>query len=223
MSISADLNSVGLILDLLGAGLIWRFGLPAELSRSGTQYRAIEGTDADEIAKAKKFDRLSSWGFLSLIVGFALQLASNFLGRSTAAALTTRIEWSTALRDPFMVVFTAAIAVSTAAYTIITLRLWRTTKDSVDVARYNAFMAYMTTLASQIEKAQTSDPSAAKTLEALSTVVADIAVRRFLKDVDFTTDQEAGEDFKRVANVLRSHGVDLTTVPGVGDVLRRMT
>ena len=67
------------MLDIVGAGLIWKFGLPAELSREGTNYRSTGGKDHAEAAKARRYDQISWWGFLLLVLGFALQLCSNFL------------------------------------------------------------------------------------------------------------------------------------------------
>jgi hypothetical protein len=118
-----------------------------------------------------------------------------------------------------MLVFTGFIAASTVVYTIVTIRLWRTTRHSVDIARYNAFMAYMTTLGTQIDKAQASDPGAAKLLEALSGVMADVGIGRFLKDIDFAKDEEARQHFQRIAAVLRAHGIDPASVPGIGKAL----
>ena len=222
MQISNYMNSAGLFLDLLGAVIIWRFGLPAEISRSGAQHLDAEDVDKAEVAKAKRYDRLSWWGFLSLFAGFALQLASNFFGRSSTLDVRTRIEWNFTLTDPLTVGFTAVIAISTIVYTILTLRLWRTTRASVDIARYNAFMAYMTALVAQIEKVKSSDPVRAKLLEAFSTVIADVAISRFLSEVDFARDKDARADFTRVAEVLRAHGVDPSAIPGLGGILKQM-
>jgi hypothetical protein len=221
-TISNYVSSTGLFFDLVGAGLIWKFGLPAEISRSGAQHRVTEGVDRVEIATARRFDRISSWGFVALIVGFALQLASNFLGRSSTLQIQTHVNWNTTLNDPLTIVFTAVIAGATVIYTILTRRLWKTTRTSVDIARYNAFMAYMTALIGQIEKVKATDAAAAKLLEAFSSVVADVAINRFLGEIDFARDVDARKDFMRVADVLRAHGVDPAAVPGLGDVLKRM-
>lgn len=79
MSLPNCINSAGLVLDIAGAALVWKFGLPLEISRSGFQYRITEGIDHVEAAKARRYDRLSALGFLLLVVGFGLQLWSNFL------------------------------------------------------------------------------------------------------------------------------------------------
>jgi hypothetical protein len=79
MPLASAINSCGLVFDIIGATLIWRFGLPAEISRTGAQHLILEESDASEAAKALRYDRISWWGFASLVLGFVLQLVSNFL------------------------------------------------------------------------------------------------------------------------------------------------
>lgn len=81
MTFSNCINSIGLVLDIVGAGLIWKFGLPAEISRTGAIYRVEEGKDEAEKARARFYDRVSWWAFLMLVAGFALQLCSNFIAK----------------------------------------------------------------------------------------------------------------------------------------------
>ena len=73
------INSIGLILDITGAILLWRFGLPEALSREGHIGLALEQTDTQEIAKAKAYDRWAKVGLASLVAGFIGQLVSNFI------------------------------------------------------------------------------------------------------------------------------------------------
>lgn len=72
-------NSFGLLCDIVGVVLLWKFGLPESISRTGASYFIREETDADEIRKAKRFDRLARFGIWFLIVGFIFQLISNFV------------------------------------------------------------------------------------------------------------------------------------------------
>lgn len=81
MTLSHYINSAGLVFDIVGATLLWRFGLPAEISRSGSQSIITNVRNHAEIEKAKRFDRISWWGFLSLVMGFVLQFLSNFVAR----------------------------------------------------------------------------------------------------------------------------------------------
>jgi hypothetical protein len=72
-------NSVGLVCDIVGAVLIWRYGLPETITRSGTVYLVTEETDEAEKAKARRYDRTARCGIALLVGGFVLQLVSNFL------------------------------------------------------------------------------------------------------------------------------------------------
>lgn len=78
VEVSKLLNSSGLVLDIAGAYMLFKFGLPAEISRSGAQYLELEQNDIDEAKKAQKYDRLGRFGLGLLVGGFVLQLASNF-------------------------------------------------------------------------------------------------------------------------------------------------
>jgi hypothetical protein len=79
MVTSTIVNSIGLILDIAGVVLVWRYGLPESVSREGAQYIITEQTDERERMKAARFDLLSKIGLGLIIGGFALQLASNFI------------------------------------------------------------------------------------------------------------------------------------------------
>lgn len=79
MTIHILINSAGLVADIIGAIMLWRFGLPEEFSRSGAVHLIAEQPDEAERAKAKHYDVLAKVGIGLLIAGFSLQLASNFL------------------------------------------------------------------------------------------------------------------------------------------------
>ncbi|HEY5298382.1 MAG TPA: hypothetical protein VIK59_10695 [Verrucomicrobiae bacterium] len=79
MTCKIILNSVGLLIGVVGSTLIWIFGLPASVDRTGAEYRATGNVDEHEVALAKKFDCKSRIGFLMLILSFLFQLISNFL------------------------------------------------------------------------------------------------------------------------------------------------
>lgn len=69
----------GLILDIIGAIFIFKFGLPKEISRSGGSYRISEEVNPNIISKTKKYDDLNKLGLIFLILGFALQLISSII------------------------------------------------------------------------------------------------------------------------------------------------
>ena len=61
--------------------LIWYYGLPEPISRSGAVHLISEQTDEAEKAKAKLYDRIARCGIVLLVFAFVLQLVSNFLCR----------------------------------------------------------------------------------------------------------------------------------------------
>jgi hypothetical protein len=81
VSAATTLAISGLSFGIVGAALIWRFGVPPrELNREGHVSIVLEQNDQS----VKKAWRLHFWlanvGMLCLVVGFALQLAGLLLG-----------------------------------------------------------------------------------------------------------------------------------------------
>jgi hypothetical protein len=68
----------GLVSDILGVMLLWRYGLPAEISRSGAIRFVAEQEDSAEKALARRYDRLGRLGLILLILGFVLQLTGSW-------------------------------------------------------------------------------------------------------------------------------------------------
>ncbi len=74
---SACINDIGLLLDIIGAVLLFKFGLPASIDRQGHIHIITEQVDEEEIKKGKLYDIWGKFGLGLLILGFVLQLASN--------------------------------------------------------------------------------------------------------------------------------------------------
>lgn len=79
------LNSVGLAFDIVGAILLYRFGLPSRASMGGAMTQAVAEQLPDEplgraSARLLKHAKIgSSLGVGFLVFGFALQIVSNHL------------------------------------------------------------------------------------------------------------------------------------------------
>jgi hypothetical protein len=79
MPISNTINSAGLIFDILGAGILWRFGLPPSINRDGHITITCQQTNEQEKDKAGLYDFLSHLGLFLVALGFVFQLISNFI------------------------------------------------------------------------------------------------------------------------------------------------
>lgn len=80
MCLSAEMvNTVGLAFDIVGVVLLFCFGLPPDVSKSGAISIVLEANDEDEARKAKRYDKIS-WSALCIIVlGFILQIVSTWM------------------------------------------------------------------------------------------------------------------------------------------------
>jgi len=76
---STLVNSIGLILDIIGALLLIKFSIPPKIDREGHQHLILEQLDQSEIAKARIFDRWSTFAILLIVAGLILQLVSNYI------------------------------------------------------------------------------------------------------------------------------------------------
>jgi len=79
MNGSRALTSVGLAMDLAGAFLLWRFGLPEALRRDGAISLICEQRDEAEVVKARLYDRWATAALFLISTGFGLQLLATFL------------------------------------------------------------------------------------------------------------------------------------------------
>ena len=69
-----NLGSWGLVLDVFGVILLWKFGLPESLNRGGVALLAGSDVNEEEKEKVEIYDHISRFALLLLVVGFGLQL-----------------------------------------------------------------------------------------------------------------------------------------------------
>lgn len=81
MELSKIINSIGLVIDIVGAIMIFKFGLPPALenNRDFTMYVGSDEIDHEAIKKDKRFQLFNKIGLWLLVGGFTCQLASNFI------------------------------------------------------------------------------------------------------------------------------------------------
>jgi hypothetical protein len=70
-------DSAGLVLNIFGVGLVFWFGLPAELSRADREL--LFPREPADITRARMYDVLGYAGLILLMAGFGVQLLSNAL------------------------------------------------------------------------------------------------------------------------------------------------
>lgn len=73
------MNSIGLIVDIIWAILLFKFWLPEDINRSGATFIITNEVNEEEKNKAQKYDFCGKVGLILLIAGFIFQLISNFI------------------------------------------------------------------------------------------------------------------------------------------------
>ena len=86
MVLDIHLGDIGLISDLLGAVLLFVYGIAPLLSKDGSMSLSA-GTSDYLKRKAEKYELLSRLGVLLIVVGFAFQLLGNHINFSIAVNL----------------------------------------------------------------------------------------------------------------------------------------
>ena len=69
---------MGLLFDIVGVILLFRYGLPPSVDRTGAKFLSL-GRNEEEIRQGKRYDRMACLAVGLLIFGFALQILSNWL------------------------------------------------------------------------------------------------------------------------------------------------
>ena len=94
---NAAISVIGLTLDIIGVLLLWRFGLPPDVRRSGESYLLLEQHDEDEKRKATLYDQRAHAALFLIVLGFVLQavgtlLPANAFGRPLEAPQASSCE-----------------------------------------------------------------------------------------------------------------------------------
>ena len=76
---AAHINTLGLSFDIIGVCLLFKFGLPENISREGYNYMAWDNNNYKEKQKAKFYDRMSFVALFFIVIGFVFQIISNYL------------------------------------------------------------------------------------------------------------------------------------------------
>jgi hypothetical protein len=73
------ISSLGLVLDIVGAVMLFKFGLPPDFDPLGRSFLITSTTHDDERAKGDRYRFWGRFGLVLMILGFAGQLAGTWL------------------------------------------------------------------------------------------------------------------------------------------------
>ncbi len=71
-------SNIGLLCDIFGASLVWRFGLSSEANIEGVESITTNPTDEGK-RQGALYHRLSKIGIFLLVFGFSLQFIANLI------------------------------------------------------------------------------------------------------------------------------------------------
>ena len=121
-----------------------------------------------------------------------------------------------------MIVFTGVIALSTAIYTYYSHKLWKATRTSTDIARYNTFMSYLMSLSAEASKVRETDPEAAQFYDQLATLMMDIGISRFIEEIELKKNPEIRDYFNKVEGMFRAKGIDPSQISWFKPIMDEM-
>ena len=76
----ATLSSIGLLLTIVGAGLVFRYGISFQVRTGGwPQWVDDNPPNQDQIELERGYDRLALLGFVYVVLGTFYQVAANWL------------------------------------------------------------------------------------------------------------------------------------------------
>ena len=75
----AMLNSVGLLLALVGVLLLFRYQMPYQVRRGGASYLLLEGVDQQQVKLERRYDRLGWLGLIFIVVATVCQIIANWV------------------------------------------------------------------------------------------------------------------------------------------------
>jgi hypothetical protein len=85
-----DISTIGLCCDIAGAVMLWKFGIPEkQISRDGRMLAIYNTVSDEDMAKLKKYDRISHAAIGLLVLGFLCQAVGSEWARLTSSVSNT--------------------------------------------------------------------------------------------------------------------------------------
>ena len=78
MNYSTIINSIGLLVDIIGVIILFKYGLPSKINTPPKLLLEC-GLKKKEIKENRNIKKYAYFGLIFLLLGFVLQLISNFL------------------------------------------------------------------------------------------------------------------------------------------------
>jgi hypothetical protein len=72
-------NSIGLLITIVGCLLLYKFGLPPDVNPRGESALVLEQVDTAEIAKAQRFGYLGRLGITFIAIGAVCQIIATWI------------------------------------------------------------------------------------------------------------------------------------------------
>lgn len=72
-------NNLGLLLDIIGVILVWKFGVPNNIRPEGESFLLIGKGNKKEIQKTKIYKIWQTIGLILIILGFVFQFVGNII------------------------------------------------------------------------------------------------------------------------------------------------
>src|ERR1017187_9337923 len=126
------------------------------------------------------------------------------------------------MNEVLMSCFTAVITVATVAYVVITIKLWKATKSSADVAKASVVINYLTVLAQEGQKLEASDLKGAALLRQVAMLLGEVAVEQFLEDIDLRKQPRVRDAMNTLFGLFRAQGIDPENIPFFRPVVAKM-
>ena len=79
MTYTNALNAFGLLANLSGVLLLFRYGMPYRVSTGGSSIYVSSSTDPHELAMEQRYKRLGLLGLVLIVLGTIAQIAAVFL------------------------------------------------------------------------------------------------------------------------------------------------
>lgn len=121
-----------------------------------------------------------------------------------------------------MLIFTGVIAVSTVVYTYYSIKLWKATRRSTDIARYTLFINFMLELHKMAEEARLMEKPDAPFLSQFEMVMLEMGADEALRGVKLKKRPDLMALIARIDGMLRANNVDPESIPYLRPLFRKL-